>query len=49
MPVWFCKQRNLPCNSISKFFPSKFEMPIYMKVVSLIKMDNFYKGRILSV
>jgi hypothetical protein len=24
-------------------------MPIYMKVVSLIKMDNFHKGRILSV
>jgi hypothetical protein len=30
-------------------FPSKFEMPIYMKVVSLIKMDNFPKDRILSV
>jgi hypothetical protein len=30
-------------------FPSKFEMPICMKVVSLIKMDNFHKGRILSV
>jgi hypothetical protein len=26
-------------------FPSKFEMPIYMKVVSLHKMDNFHKGR----
>jgi hypothetical protein len=24
-------------------------MPIYMKVVSLNKMDNFHKGRILSV
>jgi hypothetical protein len=24
-------------------------MPIYMKVVSLIKMDNFHKGRFLSV
>jgi hypothetical protein len=24
-------------------------MPIYMKVVSLNKMDNFQKGRILSV
>jgi hypothetical protein len=23
------------------FFPSKFEMPIYMKVVSLNKLDNF--------
>jgi hypothetical protein len=24
-------------------------MPIYMKVVSLNKMDNIHKGRILSV
>jgi hypothetical protein len=24
-------------------------MPIYMKVVSLIKIYNFHKGRILSV
>jgi hypothetical protein len=24
-------------------FCSKFEMPIYMKVVSLNKMDNFHK------
>jgi hypothetical protein len=30
-------------------FLSKFEMPIYIKVVSLDKMDNFTKGRILSV
>jgi hypothetical protein len=30
-------------------FLYKFEMPIYMKVVSLNKMDNFPKGRILSV
>jgi hypothetical protein len=30
-------------------FHSKFEMPIYMKVVSLIKQDNFHKGRFLSV
>jgi hypothetical protein len=34
---------------IFKLFLSKFEMPIYMKVVSLNKMDNFHKGRILSV
>jgi hypothetical protein len=27
-------------------FHSKFEMPIYMKVVSLNKLDNFPKGRI---
>jgi hypothetical protein len=33
---------------LTKFFPlfrSKFEMPIYMKVVYLNKMDNFHKGR----
>jgi hypothetical protein len=30
-------------------FHSKFEMSIYMKVVSLNKLDNFPKGRILSV
>jgi hypothetical protein len=24
-------------------------MPIYMKVVSLNKLDNFHKGRFLSV
>jgi hypothetical protein len=34
---------------IFQVFPSKFEMPIYMKVVSLIKIYNFHKGRILSV
>jgi hypothetical protein len=27
------------------FFRSKFEMPIYMNVVSLNKLDNFHKGR----
>jgi hypothetical protein len=33
---------------LSKFFTnflSKFEMPIYMKVVSLDKRDNFRIGR----
>jgi hypothetical protein len=39
----------LSCNWLFKPFHSKLEMPIYMKVVSLIKMDNFHKGRILSV
>jgi hypothetical protein len=37
---------------LSKFFTpfhSKFEMPIYMKVVPLNKLDNFHKGRFLSV
>jgi hypothetical protein len=29
--------------------PPKFEMPIYMKVVSLNKIYNFHKGGILSV
>jgi hypothetical protein len=35
------------CQSIKFFtlFCSKFEMPIYMKVVSLNKKDNFHKGR----
>jgi hypothetical protein len=39
------------CQSIKFFtnFHPKFEMPIYMKVVSLNKMDNFDKGRFLSV
>jgi hypothetical protein len=33
---------------LTKFFTnfhSKFEMPFYMKVVSLNKLDNFHKGR----
>jgi hypothetical protein len=36
------------CQSIKFFtnFHPKFEMPIYMKVVSPNKMDNFHKGRI---
>jgi hypothetical protein len=37
---------------LGKFFTqfhSKFEMPIYMKVVFLNKLDNFHKGRFLSV
>jgi hypothetical protein len=35
------------CQLIEFFtnFHSKFEMSIYMKVVSLNKMDNFHKGR----
>jgi hypothetical protein len=31
------------------FFHSKFEMSIHMKFVSLNKLDNFQKGRFLSV
>jgi hypothetical protein len=37
---------------LTKFFIiflSQFEMPIYMKVVSLDKLDNFNKGRFCSV
>jgi hypothetical protein len=37
---------------LSKFFMpfhSKFEMSIYMKVVSLNKPGNFLEGRFLSV
>jgi hypothetical protein len=49
MSACFGKQWKLPCNGFFKFFPSKFEMPIYMKVVSLNKIYNFPKGRILSV
>jgi hypothetical protein len=48
---------NFECHSVSvnrrychlamffTFFHSKFEMPIYMKVVALNKLDNFHKGR----
>jgi hypothetical protein len=49
MSVCFDQQCFLPCKGFFKIFPSKFEMPIYMKVVSLIKTYNFPKGRILSV
>jgi hypothetical protein len=52
---------NFECHSVSvnrrychlakffNFFYSKFEMTISMKVVSLNKLDNFHKGRFLSV
>jgi hypothetical protein len=39
---------NKRCCRLTTFFInflSKFEMPIYMKVVSLDKLDNFHKGR----
>jgi hypothetical protein len=39
---------NRRCCQLTKFFTnfhSKLEMPIYMKVVSLNKLDNFHKGR----
>jgi hypothetical protein len=43
------KQENLSCKGFFTIFDPKFEMPIYMKVVSLDKMDNFHKGRFWSV
>jgi hypothetical protein len=43
------KQENLSCKGFFPIFLSKFEMPFYMKVVSLNKTYNFPKGRILSV
>jgi hypothetical protein len=39
------KQEVLAVDQVFTNFHSKFEMPIYMKVVSLNKMDNFHKGR----
>jgi hypothetical protein len=49
MSACFAQQCFLPCKGFFKIFLSKFEMPIYMKVVSLNKTYNFPKGRILSV
>jgi hypothetical protein len=55
------KLANFECQSVSvnrrycqltEFFTllhSKLEMSFYMKVVSLNKLDNFHKGRFLSV
>jgi hypothetical protein len=50
LPNFEC--RHIPVNGrcwqLTKFFTfflSKFEMPIYMKVVSLDKLDNFHIGR----
>jgi hypothetical protein len=45
MPLWFGKQGLLAVDSVFTNFLSIFEMPIYIKVVSLNKLDNFYKGR----
>jgi hypothetical protein len=38
-------RRYWPLGKFFTFFHSKFEMPIYMKVVSLNKLDNFHKSR----
>jgi hypothetical protein len=45
MPPCLCAQELLAVDQIFMLFRSKFEMPIYTKVVSLNKMDNFHKGR----
>jgi hypothetical protein len=44
---WLVLENRRYYQSIKFFanFHPKFEMPIYMKVVSLNKMDNFNKGR----
>jgi hypothetical protein len=49
MPACVHEQEMLTLEQVFMPFHSKFEMPIYMKVVSLNKLENFPKGRILSV
>jgi hypothetical protein len=49
MPLCFGKQDLLAVDHAFHLFRSKFEMPIYMKVVSIEKLDNVHKGRFLSV
>jgi hypothetical protein len=49
MPACVHEQEILTFEQVFMLFHSKFEMPIYMKVVSLNKLDNFHKGRFLSV
>jgi hypothetical protein len=41
----FWKQEVLSVDRVFANFHPKFEMPIYTKVVSFDKMDNFHKGR----
>jgi hypothetical protein len=43
MSLYFGKQELLAVDHVFRQFHSKFEMPIYMKVVSLDKLDNFIK------
>jgi hypothetical protein len=45
MSLCFGKQKLLAVDQVFTFFLSKFEMPIYMKVVSIDKLDNFHIGR----
>jgi hypothetical protein len=39
------EQEILSFGQVFHAFPLKFEMPIYMKVVSLNKLENIHKGR----
>jgi hypothetical protein len=45
MSPCFGEQELLAVTMFFANFHSKFEMPIYMKVVSLDKLDNFHIGR----
>jgi hypothetical protein len=45
MPLSFSEQELLAVDQVFHRFHSKFEMPSYMKVVSLEKLDNFHIGR----
>jgi hypothetical protein len=49
MPPNCREQEVLTFEQVFHLFPLKIEMSIYMKVVSLNKLDNFHKGRFLSV
>jgi hypothetical protein len=49
MPTGVSEQEVLSVNQVFHLFLSKFGMPLYMKVVSLNKLDNFHKGKFLSV
>jgi hypothetical protein len=49
MPTHVHEEEMPTLGQVFMLFLSKFEMPIYMEVVSFNKMDNFPKGRILSV
>jgi hypothetical protein len=49
MSLCFGKQELLTVDQVFHHFHSKLEMLIYLKVVSLDKLDNFLKGRFLSV
>jgi hypothetical protein len=49
MPLSFSEQEVLSFDQVFHPFPLKIWNAIYMKVVSLNKLDNFHKGRFLSV